>query len=43
MEVPPSPKFQLRDAILPSLDEQGVFYTLEDTPVVTGEELTDAL
>lgn len=28
--------------ILPSLDEQGVFYTLEDTPVVTGEELTDA-
>ena len=25
--------------ILPSLDEQGVFYTLEDTPVVTGEEL----
>lgn len=28
--------------ILPSLDEPGVFYTLEDTPVVTGEELTDA-
>ena len=28
--------------ILPSIDEKGVFYTLEDTPVVTGEELTDA-
>lgn len=28
--------------ILPSLDEQGIYYTLEDTPVVTGEELTDA-
>ena len=28
--------------ILPSLDEPGVFYTLEDVPVVTGEELTDA-
>lgn len=28
--------------ILPSIDEPGVFYTLEDTPVVTGEELTDA-
>lgn len=28
--------------VLPSLDEPGVYYTLEDTPVVTGEELTDA-
>ncbi len=28
--------------ILPSLDEKGVYYTLEDIPVVTGEELTDA-
>ena len=28
--------------ILPSLDEKGVYYTLEDAPVVTGEELTDA-
>jgi preprotein translocase subunit SecD len=27
---------------LPSVDEQGVFYVLEDTPVVTGEELVDA-
>ena len=28
--------------ILPSLDEQGVFYILERNPVVTGEELVDA-
>ncbi|MGY3436538.1 protein translocase subunit SecD [Marinovum sp. KMM 9879] len=28
--------------ILPSLDEAGVFYILEENPVVTGEELTDA-
>ena len=28
--------------ILPSIDEEGVFYTLEDVPVVTGEDLVDA-
>ena len=28
--------------VLPSLDEEGVFYILEDSPVVTGEELVDA-
>jgi preprotein translocase subunit SecD len=28
--------------ILPSLDEEGVFYILEQAPVVTGEELVDA-
>ncbi len=28
--------------ILPSLDEEGVFYILEQNPVVTGEELVDA-
>jgi preprotein translocase subunit SecD len=28
--------------ILPSLDEQGVFYVLERNPVVSGEELVDA-
>jgi len=28
--------------ILPSLDEQGVYYILERNPVVTGEELVDA-
>ncbi|MCR9108016.1 protein translocase subunit SecD [Marivita sp. XM-24bin2] len=28
--------------VLPSLDENGVFYILEQAPVVTGEELVDA-
>jgi preprotein translocase subunit SecD len=28
--------------LLPSLNEEGVFYILERSPVVTGEELTDA-
>ena len=28
--------------ILPSLDDEGVYYTLEQAPVVTGEELVDA-
>ncbi|PWE33912.1 protein translocase subunit SecD [Maritimibacter sp. 55A14] len=28
--------------VLPSLDEEGVFYRLEKTPVVTGEDLVDA-
>ena len=28
--------------ILPSLDDEGVYYTLESAPVVTGEELVDA-
>ena len=28
--------------VVPSLDEDGVFYTLESAPVVTGEELVDA-
>ncbi|CUK02462.1 protein translocase subunit SecD [Shimia thalassica] len=28
--------------ILPSLDEEGVYYTIESAPVVTGEELVDA-
>ncbi len=28
--------------MVPSLDEEGVYYVLEQTPVVTGDELTDA-
>lgn len=28
--------------VIPSLDEEGVFYILESAPVVTGEELVDA-
>ncbi|MCI2398877.1 protein translocase subunit SecD [Aliiroseovarius subalbicans] len=31
-----------RNVIYPSLDEDGVFYVLEQTPTVTGEELNDA-
>lgn len=31
-----------RNLVLPSIDEEGVFFILEPTPVVTGEELTDA-
>jgi preprotein translocase subunit SecD len=31
-----------RNLLLPSLDESGVFYIVEQTPVVTGEELVDA-
>ena len=32
----------LGNEIVPSLDEEGAFYTLESAPVVTGEELVDA-
>ena len=31
-----------RNRLLPSLDEEGVYYIVEQTPVVTGEELVDA-
>jgi preprotein translocase subunit SecD len=31
-----------RNVVYPSMDEEGVYYILEPTPVVTGEELTDA-
>ncbi|MGV6804934.1 MAG: protein translocase subunit SecD, partial [Ruegeria sp.] len=30
------------EKIVPSIDENGVFYTIESAPVVTGEELVDA-
>lgn len=30
------------NVLLPSMDEPGVFYVIEENPVVTGEELTDA-
>ena len=29
-------------SVLPSMDEEGVYYIIEDAPVVTGEELVDA-
>ncbi|MBT8476253.1 MAG: protein translocase subunit SecD [Rhodobacteraceae bacterium] len=31
-----------RTVVYPSIDEEGVFYILEQTPVVSGEDLTDA-
>jgi preprotein translocase subunit SecD len=31
-----------RQILLPSLDEEGVFYVLEQTPVVTGDDLVDS-
>ncbi len=31
-----------RNLLLPSVGEEGVYYVLEETPVVTGEELTNA-
>ncbi|KUJ80699.1 preprotein translocase subunit SecD [Ruegeria marisrubri] len=30
------------EKVIPSLDEEGVYYTIEAAPVVTGEELVDA-
>ena len=32
----------LRNLLLPSMDESGVYYIVEATPVVTGEQLVDA-
>jgi preprotein translocase subunit SecD len=31
-----------RNLLLPSMNEKGLYYIVEETPVVTGEELTDA-
>jgi preprotein translocase subunit SecD len=31
-----------RQIVLPSMDEEGVFYILEETPVVTGDDLVDS-
>jgi preprotein translocase subunit SecD len=31
-----------RNKLLPSLDEEGLYYIVEETPVVSGEELVDA-
>ncbi|MEM9477272.1 MAG: protein translocase subunit SecD [Pseudomonadota bacterium] len=38
----PNPETSGRTVVYPSVDEPGTFYILEQTPVVTGEELTDA-
>ena len=38
----PEPSSALGTEVLPSLDEEGIFYTLESAAVVTGEQLVDA-
>lgn len=38
----PNVKPGLGNIVVPSMDEQGVYYTLAEAPVVTGEDLTDA-
>ncbi|AXC49558.1 protein translocase subunit SecD [Paracoccus suum] len=38
----PNARPGIGNILVPSLDEKGVFYTLEETAVVTGEDLTDA-
>ncbi len=37
-----NPQGQGRNVVYPSLDEEGVWYVLEPTPVVSGEDLTNA-
>ncbi|MEM6913870.1 MAG: protein translocase subunit SecD, partial [Pseudomonadota bacterium] len=38
----PEARVESREILLPSMDEQGLFYILEQTPVVTGEDLVDS-
>ncbi|WP_134725640.1 protein translocase subunit SecD [Paracoccus luteus] len=38
----PNASAGLGNVVLPSVDETGVYYTLAEAPVVTGEDLTDA-
>ena len=40
--VDPNARPGAGNILLPSLEQEGVYYTLDETPVVTGEELTDA-
>lgn len=35
-------RLEARQILLPSMDEEGVFYVLEQTPVVTGDDLVDS-
>ncbi len=38
----PETRVDARELLLPSLDEPGAFYVLEQTPVVTGDDLVDS-
>jgi preprotein translocase subunit SecD len=39
----PNARPGLGQIVLPAADQEGVYYTLDESPVVTGEELTDAM
>ena len=39
----PDARSDIGQVVLPSAEGDGLFYTLEESPVVTGEELTDAM
>ena len=39
----PDARVGVGEAVLPAADQPGLYYIIEQTPVVTGEELTDAL
>lgn len=39
----PNSRPGLGQVVLPAADQEGVYYTLDESPVVTGEELTDAM
>jgi preprotein translocase subunit SecD len=38
----PEARVEVRQILLPSMDEPGAFYVLEQTPVVTGDDLVDS-
>lgn len=39
----PDAPVEFGQSVLPSVDQPGFYYTIENSPVVTGEELTDAM
>ncbi len=39
----PDARVGVGQAVLPAADQEGLYYIIEETPVVTGEELTDAM
>ncbi|MBC9248205.1 protein translocase subunit SecD [Paracoccus sp. 11-3] len=39
----PNARAQVGQIIVPDLEQEGLFYTLEESPVVTGDELVDAM
>lgn len=39
----PNARPQIGQIIVPDLEQEGLFYTLEESPVVTGDELVDAM